>query len=429
MAPPKRTAQEVFLGPDVIRERAVTKYEPGRPFTTPTQWEFSPRWPEGNGGKDPTKPNTPAMPIGKLPGKGKPFRYVGSPRHPLELFGHSFKPDDLYGSVSATMAAHKVWNGKEPEPEFWMKRPGFGKAPERKPPIVTHPQTSPPGKRLVLGSPTRSASASYLNTSESASGLSLSNATVRLCEHPLAVKLHKNGINVKTSVGSGGSARGPQPAGGTATRPATPSYIQQALDASATRCEVIGSSASLKRGMSASTTSLTSDPNQAFQTPNAPRGGPPGLRASVSTPAFVVLDASHRQTISTAGAPGPAQAASRPTTPSALCATFGLHPAFKSAGTLAGSPRSSRPNSRGSLLAGGSSRPASRGTLTNFSSAGGLFDDFQRGRNMEHSESKATIDFDVVQSRATTPSPKSPGWRGGGARPYPQDAAVRSDKF
>ena len=76
------------MGPDVIRERAVTKYEPGRPFTTPTQWEFSPRWPEGNGGKDPTKPNTPAMPIGKLPGKGKPFRYVGSPRHPLELFGH-----------------------------------------------------------------------------------------------------------------------------------------------------------------------------------------------------------------------------------------------------------------------------------------------------------------------------------------------------
>lgn len=207
------------------------------------------------------------------------------------------------GSATASQPAHKPWRGKKPEPyEDWTQRPGYGKSPEyllqRTP--ITQSMTSvrsgrssvSPGRGVERSgsgvgglSSSRAGSASHLNRSRSASGLCFSNATVRLCEHPLAWKLHANGVNVRA-----GAAR--QPAGANHAR------------------RGLGLSPSLS-----SAALLPIPPKVLGQRSQS------DLAAADDAPADDDEVRSER-------AAAPPVGSSRPTTPAPLCATFGLHPAF-----------------------------------------------------------------------------------------------------
>ena len=142
------------------------------------------------------------------------------------------------------------------------------------------------GARSSAGLSARSGSASHLSRSRSSQGLLLSNATVRLVEHPLAWKLHQNGINVRTPFGQ-------QPAGVNAIRTPTSARLAQ----------------------SASTSVLLPPP--ARMAARAPSGDDASEASDDATEIEARLAAQM-----------PPAAPSRPMTPGPLCATFGLHPAF-----------------------------------------------------------------------------------------------------
>ena len=218
----------------------------------------------------------------------RPARIAVSP--PVECA--SFSAD---GSATAAQPAHKPWRGKKPEPfENWTQRPGYGRSPEylnRAPlPISTsmtsmrsgHSSISPGrgAERSVGGLSSRSGSASHLNRSRSATGLMLSNATVRLVEHPLAWRMHANGVNVRTP-------HSRQPAGANHVRRGTP------------------------HGLSPS-------PSSAALLP---------LPSKMAT-SGVTDDNVHPDDETRSAAPMPPATLSRSETPAPLCATFGLHPAF-----------------------------------------------------------------------------------------------------
>ena len=114
--------------------------------------------------------------------------------------------------------------------------------------------------------------------------------------HPLAWKLHPNGVNVGRT-----SAR--HPAGANHSRPVTPAgppSVAPITLTSSRSMSRIGSAAALR------------EPSAIGASSN---GGPDGG-------ASFALDDDARSAIA------PPPAATRPVTPAPLCATFGLHPAF-----------------------------------------------------------------------------------------------------
>lgn len=224
-------------------------------------------------GVDSQRTKPPTLPMGQR--SDREVQMVRSGKNP-ELQGFSFKLDDIYGSPSAKMQTHQPWRRRGPGDEFedWTKRPGYGFSPAYLDEQQQLRPTSSVGSlrpvnsvqtvgarsgasRLTRSGVSRSGSASHLSVGRSAGGLLVSNATVRLIEHPLAWRLHQNGINVKTPYAK-------QPAG-------SASVLRQPTLADA------------------------ADPLSSASMVDMVEGMP---------------------------------LASRPLTPSALCATFGLHPAF-----------------------------------------------------------------------------------------------------
>ena len=261
---------------------------------------------------DPQRPRPPSMPIARA--VTREHKIIRGRKNP-ELQGFNFKLDDIYGSRSAGMKAHTQWplpglsgHGKLPDPyPDWTHRPGYGRAPaylgEQQ-----HLHTSSvaslrseipaPGGASSSRGMSRVGSASHLSTSRSSGGLIVSNATVRLLEHPLAWKLHPNGVNVTRNL----SAR--QPAGANHARPGTPAGPPSMAPITLTSSRSVsrvGSAATLRQPALAAAPSAS----------NLPDAG-----------ASFALDDDAKSAVALA-AP-----TTRPVTPAPLCATFGLHPAF-----------------------------------------------------------------------------------------------------
>ena len=180
---------------------------------------------------------------------------VQSNKHP-ELTGLAFGIDDIFPTRNMQGPEPKAWPGKPSAEPFevramkdWKYRPGFGRVPaylDEQQHLRTVSPGSPAASRPASaasrrptsagslrsaadeaneaflarrgtsacslrptsasrsiasrpGSAAASTSMSHLTRSSSATGLALSNATVRIVEHPIAWKLHANGLNVRAS--------------------------------------------------------------------------------------------------------------------------------------------------------------------------------------------------------------------------------------
>lgn len=183
-----------------------TKLRSG-PMATPTSWTL-------NATSDTTRQRPKSFTIGRMQKSDGPIRNVASSKHP-DIMGLAFKVVDIYGSTTAKMPVHKPWRGKMPELDDWTTRPGYGMVPAY---LASRPmRTSASLGSLGAASSLRSSRGALSSTNSrrpgsagsqlslgrgmSASGADLhfSNATVRLIEHPLQWKLHKNGVNVRSS--------------------------------------------------------------------------------------------------------------------------------------------------------------------------------------------------------------------------------------
>lgn len=195
----------------------------GSPAVASTSWRFDTSI---HGSKTRTaRPFT----IGRVQqADGKPLRNVMSSKNP-ELMGLSFNPVDIYGSSSAPTTIHRPWGRKDPtEPDNYLTREGYGQVPlylvaKQRQHLRQRPGSAASMGSLAAGSSTRGSparpgtassfqrpgsaaslrrpgSASTLSLGRgSTSGLEFSNATVRLIEHPLQWKFHRNGVNVRSS--------------------------------------------------------------------------------------------------------------------------------------------------------------------------------------------------------------------------------------